>query len=92
VILLTDTLGEALRDKVDVVLSAPMSRPGTFTSQATVLILLEALTIAVAAQDRDRALAATERMNTLREELNGYGVTDETSLVLPRPKRRPRRK
>ncbi|GAB2609560.1 MurR/RpiR family transcriptional regulator [Kribbella endophytica] len=92
VILLTDTLGEALRDKVDVVLSAPMSRPGTFTSQATVLILLEALTIAVAAQDRDRALAVTGQMNLLREELNGYELTDETAKVAARPKRRPRRK
>jgi len=84
VILLTDTLGEALRDEVDVVLSARMSRPGTFTSQAMVLILLEALTIAVAAQDRDRALDNTVRMNQLREELNGYPLADETVLGLPR--------
>jgi DNA-binding MurR/RpiR family transcriptional regulator len=92
VILLTDTLGEALRDEVSVVLSAPMSRPGTFTSQATVLILLEALTIAVAAQDRDRALGYTERMNQLREELNGYSLADEGQLTLPKAKRKPVRR
>jgi DNA-binding MurR/RpiR family transcriptional regulator len=92
VILLTDTLGEALRDEVSVVLSAPMSRPGTFTSQATVLILLEALTIAVAAQDRDRALGYSERMNQLREELNGYSLADEGQLTLPKAKRRPARR
>jgi DNA-binding MurR/RpiR family transcriptional regulator len=80
VILLTDTLGEALRDEVEVVLSARMSRPGAFTSQAVVLILLEALTIAVAARDRGRALENTERMNQLREELNGYPLADETVL------------
>ncbi|GAA1592586.1 MurR/RpiR family transcriptional regulator [Kribbella sancticallisti] len=91
VILLTDTLGEALRDEVAVVLSAPMSRPGTFTSQATVLILLEALTIAVAAHDRDRALGYTERMNQLREELNGYSLADEGLLTLPKAKRKPPR-
>lgn len=84
VILVTDTLGEALRDKVDVVLSARMSRPGTFTSQAMVLIILEALIIAVAAHDRDRALDNTERMNQLREELNGYPLADETVLGIPR--------
>jgi DNA-binding MurR/RpiR family transcriptional regulator len=83
-ILLTDTLGEALRDEVDVVLSARMSRPGTFTSQAMVLILLEALIIAVAAHDRDRALDHTVRMNQLREELNGYPLADETVLGIPR--------
>ena len=51
-----------------------MSRPGTFTSQATVLILLEALTIAVAAGDREQSLDHTERMNQLREDLNGYSL------------------
>ena len=91
-ILVTDTLGEALRDEVAVVLSAPMSRPGTFTSQATVLILLESLTIAVAAQDRDRALDHTERMNQLREELNGFSLADEGLLTLPKAKRKPRRR
>jgi DNA-binding MurR/RpiR family transcriptional regulator len=92
VILLTDTLGEALRDEVEVVLSAPMSRPGTFTSQATVLIVLEALTIAVAAENRDRALGYTERMNQLREELNGYSLADEGLLTLPKAKRKPPRR
>lgn len=92
VILLTDTLGEALRDEVAVVLSAPMSRPGTFTSQATVLILLEALTIAVAAADRERSLDTTDRMNQLREELIGYSRADEGYVTLPKAKRKPQRR
>jgi DNA-binding MurR/RpiR family transcriptional regulator len=91
VILLTDTLGEALRDEVEVVLSAPMSRPGTFTSQATVLILMESLTIAVAARDRDRSLDNTVRMNQLREELYGYSLADEALLVLPKAKAKRRK-
>jgi DNA-binding MurR/RpiR family transcriptional regulator len=90
VILVTDTLGEALRDEVAVVLSTRMSRPGTFTSQAMVLVLLEALTIAVAAHDRERALSNTERMNQLREQLNGYPLADETVLGIPKPRRRTR--
>lgn len=56
------------------------------------LILLEALTIAVAAQDRDRALGYTERMNQLREELNGYSLADEGLLTLPKAKRKPARR
>jgi len=92
VILLTDTLGEALRDEVAVVLSAPMSRPGTFTSQATVLILLEALTIAVAAGDREQSLDHTERINQLREDLNGYTLADEGLLTLPKAKRTTQRR
>ena len=91
VVLLTDTLGEALRDEVAVVLTAPMSRPGTFTSQATVLILLEALTIAAAARNRDRALDTTDQLNRLREELNGYSLADEAALNLTKPKAKRRR-
>jgi DNA-binding MurR/RpiR family transcriptional regulator len=87
VVLITDTLGEALRDEVAVVLTAPMSRPGTFTSQATVLILLEALTIAVAARDRDRALDSTAQLNHLREKLNGYSLADEAALNLTKPRK-----
>jgi DNA-binding MurR/RpiR family transcriptional regulator len=86
VVLITDTLGEALRDDVSVVLTAPMSRPGTFTSQATVLILLEALTIAVAAHDRDRALDKNAQLNRLREKLNGYSLADEAALNLVKPR------
>ena len=86
VILVTDTLGEALRDEVAVVLSTRMSRPGTYTSQVMVLILLEALVIAVAANDRENALSNTVRMNQLREQLNGYPLADETILGTPRPK------
>jgi len=67
-------------------------RPGTFTSQATVLILLEELTIAVAAQDRDRALDHSERINQLREELNGYSLATKGLLTLPKAKRKPRRR
>jgi DNA-binding MurR/RpiR family transcriptional regulator len=92
VILLTDTLGEALRDQVSAVLSAPMSRPGTFTSQATVLILLEALIIAVAAQDRDRSLDTTGRMNQLREDLMGYSRADELALTRPDATKRRRKR
>jgi DNA-binding MurR/RpiR family transcriptional regulator len=87
VVLITDTLGEALRDQVDAVLSAPTSRPGTFTSQATVLILLEALVIAVAAQDQERSLKTTDRMNQLREELMGFSRADEVALNLPASRR-----
>jgi DNA-binding MurR/RpiR family transcriptional regulator len=51
VVLLTETLGEALRNHADVILSAPMGRPGMYGGQTTTLVVLEALTMAVAAQD-----------------------------------------
>jgi DNA-binding MurR/RpiR family transcriptional regulator len=69
VVLLTDTLGEALRDRTDVVLSAPTGRPGMYGGQSMLLIVLEALTMAVAAQDQERALRAFNKRNQLREAL-----------------------
>jgi DNA-binding MurR/RpiR family transcriptional regulator len=71
VILLTDSLGEMLRDRVSVVLSAPIGRPAMFSGQATTLAVLEALVLAVADVDRERSLAAITEMNRLREELTG---------------------
>ncbi len=76
VILLTETLGEALKDRAEVVLSAAVGRPGTYGGQTTTLIVLEALTMAVAAHDQDRSMKAITRMNQLREDLNGHPVDD----------------
>ena len=56
------------------------------------LILLEALTIAVAAADRERSLDTTDRMNQLREELIGYSRADEGYVTLPKAKRKPQRR
>lgn len=77
VVLLTETLGEALRDRAEVVLSAPMGRPGTYGGLTTTLIVLEALTMAVAAQDQDRSMKAITGMNQLREELVGHPFDEE---------------
>jgi DNA-binding MurR/RpiR family transcriptional regulator len=77
VILLTDTLGEMLRDHSDVVLSAPIGRPAMFSSHSTTLVALEALVLAVADTDRDHALRAITEMNRLREQLDGHPVDVE---------------
>lgn len=70
VVLLTDALGEALRDRTEVALSAPTSQPGMYGGQSMILIILEALTMAVAAQDPNRAVAAFNKRNELREGIN----------------------
>jgi DNA-binding MurR/RpiR family transcriptional regulator len=71
VILLTETLGEALREYSDVILSAPQGRGGTYGGQTTTLVILEALSMAVAARDEERSLRAFQTMNRLRHELEG---------------------
>lgn len=79
VILVTDSLGEMLRDQVQVVLTAPIGRPAMFSGQTTTLVVLEALVLAVAAVDRERSLTAITEMNRLREELKGPPIDGATA-------------
>jgi DNA-binding MurR/RpiR family transcriptional regulator len=69
VVLLTETLGEALRDHVDVTLAMPFGTPDKYGGQTAALVVLEALTVAVAAQDEERSVRAITAMNELRRQL-----------------------
>ncbi|QYN18982.1 MurR/RpiR family transcriptional regulator [Amycolatopsis sp. DSM 110486] len=69
VILVTDTLGEALRDRVSIVLTTPAGSSQMYKMQTTTLALFEALTLAIAAQQQEPALHAMALMNRLRDEL-----------------------
>ncbi|MEU5608200.1 MurR/RpiR family transcriptional regulator [Streptomyces sparsogenes] len=80
VVLLTATLGEALRERVDVVLSAPISRPGTYGGESMILIVLEALTMAVAAEDQERSMSAFEKRNQLRDAIHAR-IADTASTA-----------
>lgn len=95
VVLLTETLGEALHDLTDVTLSVPFGQAGLYGGQTTTLVVLEALTVAVAAQDEELALRTITTMNDLRRQLEGDTPEDEviaparTNGTTPK-KRRPR--
>jgi len=65
-ILLTDTLGAALRDKVDVVLAARRGPVSTFHSSTGPMAILNALILAVAMARPEDSLAALKRMQDLR--------------------------
>ena len=71
VVLVTDTLGEALADRVAVSISAPAGDTSAFRIQANTLAILEALALAIAAQDREAALASMTELNELRTSLRG---------------------
>lgn len=74
VILLTDMLGQALAEWVDVVITAPMGRPGMFSGYTSTLVLLEAFVFAVANVDAERSLENMATMNRLRQRLSGGNV------------------
>jgi DNA-binding MurR/RpiR family transcriptional regulator len=67
VLLVTDVLADV--DGVDLVLTCPRGRPGEQSSHAVTMLLLEAITVALAAADRSRATTALRELNRLRGEL-----------------------
>jgi DNA-binding MurR/RpiR family transcriptional regulator len=71
VILLTETNRPSLTEHADVVLSIPVGPVGMYGGQTPTLVVVEALSMAVAAQDEERSLNAFVTMNRLRRELEG---------------------
>jgi DNA-binding MurR/RpiR family transcriptional regulator len=65
-ILLTDTLGIALRDKADVILAARRGPVSTFHSLTVPMAILNALILAVALARPEESLAALTRLDQLR--------------------------
>ena len=66
-ILLTDTLGPALRGKADVILAARRGPVSTFHSLTVPMSILNALILAVAMARPDESLAALNRLQQLRD-------------------------
>lgn len=68
-VLIADSLTGRLRDRVDACLPAVHSPSGLTAECLTSLALTDALLLAVAAQEEERATRASERLNTLRQRL-----------------------
>ncbi len=66
-LLLTDVLSTVA--DVDLVLSCPRGLPGESSSHAVTVLLIDALTVALAAADRPRATSALHELDRLREAL-----------------------
>jgi DNA-binding MurR/RpiR family transcriptional regulator len=77
VVLLTDTLGPKLADRVEVALPVLRGRGGVLGGNAVTMAVLDALLLAVAARDRPRSLAALAELNELRRQLRGAPVQEE---------------
>ena len=74
VVLVTDTLGAALADRVEAALTAPRSRAGSLSTVTTTVAILDALLLGVAAADRERALSGLSELNRLRQRVAGRHV------------------
>jgi DNA-binding MurR/RpiR family transcriptional regulator len=65
-VLVTDTLGPAFKDKVDVILSARRGPVSTFHSLTVPMAILNALILAVAMSKSEESLASLNRLQELR--------------------------
>ncbi len=79
VVLITDSLRHRLAAEATLVLTVPRGRAQHVALHGVTLIALEALTLGLAAAGPDTALAALDRLNTLREAASGqrYPVGEE---------------
>jgi DNA-binding MurR/RpiR family transcriptional regulator len=70
-VLVSETLGEALRDRVDVVLSTPQTTTGTSDGVVIGMVIAHALGLAIAAQNQQGAVDSMKRLNALRADIVG---------------------
>jgi DNA-binding MurR/RpiR family transcriptional regulator len=87
-ILITDTLGDALRGRVDLVLPVPRGRADQLSMHATTLALIEALLVGIAARRPDSTVASLKALNDLRAQLAGDDVELPVSGTRQRRRRR----
>jgi DNA-binding MurR/RpiR family transcriptional regulator len=94
-ILLTDTLGTALRKRVNLVLPVARGRADKISMHTTTLGLIEALLVGVAAKRPTETLSSLKCLNDLRAKLVGQNMelplTDRASAPAATPKQAKRR-
>ncbi|WP_406134884.1 MurR/RpiR family transcriptional regulator [Streptomyces sp. NBC_01089] len=85
-VLVTDSLGPVLGDRVDVALTALYSSGGLASEELAAITLNDALLLAVQERDAARASEAGETLNRLRESLTGR----DPAVYVPRRRQRRR--
>jgi DNA-binding MurR/RpiR family transcriptional regulator len=78
VILITDTLGRKFEQGIHTTLRCGRGAPGLFASHGVTLVVIEALTLAIAATDRARSDATLDTLNEFRAALNGRRIDVDT--------------
>jgi DNA-binding MurR/RpiR family transcriptional regulator len=75
VILVTDTLDRRLAQRADVVVPARRCKAGRVALHGATFVVLEAIVLGLAASDRERSLRTLQRLNSLREIVDGTNAT-----------------
>jgi DNA-binding MurR/RpiR family transcriptional regulator len=77
IVLITDSLAPKLASTADVVVPVPRGRAERVASHGATLVTLEAIVLALAAADRERATVAHERLDAVRRQLARRGLPDD---------------
>lgn len=70
-VLVSETLAQALRDRVDVAISTPQSTTGTSDGVVVGMVVACALRLSVAVRDQTTAVHSVEKLNALRADIVG---------------------
>ena len=89
-LLLTDSLGEALRKRVDLILPVARGRADQLSMHTTTLSLIEALLVGMAARRPAETIANLELLNDLRAKIAGQSMDLPTSNSVRAPEIPPR--
>jgi DNA-binding MurR/RpiR family transcriptional regulator len=71
----TDTLDRRLAQRADVVVPARRCKAGRVALHGATFVVLEAIVLGLAASDRERSLRTLQRLNSLREIVDGTNAT-----------------
>jgi DNA-binding MurR/RpiR family transcriptional regulator len=70
-VLMTDSLGDALRDRVDLVLDIPRGRIDAISLHTATMAFVEALLVGIAAERPEATLESLRELNRLRRDVAG---------------------
>ncbi|MBN9085966.1 MAG: MurR/RpiR family transcriptional regulator [Reyranella sp.] len=91
-ILVTDTLGAALRGRVDLILPVARGRADSLSLHTATMALIESLLVGLAARRPAETVSSLELLNTLRSKIAGQDMTLPISQEGRNTTRRPKRR
>ena len=74
IIMLTDTLGAILGDKVDVVLSAKRGPIGEFHSLVVPMTVINSLLLSLASMEQEKSMTLLDKLDNLRDQLKAFNT------------------
>lgn len=85
VVLISDSLGPRVGGRIDTLLSVPRGRSDHLALHSATLLLVEALTLGLAARDREGAITSLDTLSRLRGRIDRDWLKRGTRRLVPPP-------